>query len=274
MNLRRRAAFITASAAAGAAALPSAATAQQELPVCPPEQEQVTTYPPDFVRRGEGYTITAEKSLGQGVSALVISYTIAGKTTTEVIPFDNESLRIVRSAPTGGTLGLRFDWVENPGKPDACRGSDAYRAIPVIAVKAKAGRPDVKRMSGSYDVRWSDKDRARWAASPRCDVFGCGTRVRSNKGLRGTFFPQKDRTYRYTQTFTRGVCVVTYVGGRTVEWRTFAYRRISLRVTASRNGVATALRGRETTEYDTPSDEAGVCNDPRTERRTLRLTRR
>lgn len=230
---------------------------------------------PQYVRSGRGYTIRAAKDLGQGIEALAITYTVAGKSTTEVVPFQDESLRIVRAAPASGTLGLRFEWAENPGEQDACRGSDTYARIPVIGANLKAGRPGVTRFVGQYRASFRDaRGSSTWTMRPNCDVFGCGTRLRSSGGLRGTFFPQDDGTYRLTRRFTAGYCRVTYSSGRRVTWTIFGYRRISLRVTASRDGVATRFSGRETTSYDVPSDPGGACAPPGTERTRVTVVRR
>ncbi|MTD47142.1 hypothetical protein GKE82_24710 [Conexibacter sp. W3-3-2] len=109
---------------------------------------------------------------------------------------------------------------------------------------------------------------------PNCDVFGCGTRVRSSGTLRGTFFPQDDGTYRLTRRVSAGFCSVTYADGRKAKWTIFASQRVSLRVTASRGGVATRFSGRETISYDVPSDPVGACKPPRTERTRVTVVRR
>ena len=40
------------------------------------------------------------------------------------------------------------------GQPDACRGTDVYRAIPIVPRRAKVGRPGSARLSGRYRVRY------------------------------------------------------------------------------------------------------------------------
>jgi hypothetical protein len=257
------------------AASPQTAAAQGPLPACPAAEEAVTTTVPSYARRGGSIAVTAERDFEGPVN----SVTLALGDRAETFFFGaSDELRIIRAVPGGSrTLVAGFSWEQGTGTPAACAGSDQY-SIPVIAPGAKAGNPEVARLSGRWAVRYgrggSDSpSRARWRLRPRCDVFGCRTVLRSNAGFRGTLKIDRLKRYRLRERVKWGTCTVTYVSGREENFGIYAHVALILRVTRARNGVARALRGLRVERYDIPSDALGACNTPGKIRQSVRAKR-
>jgi hypothetical protein len=251
--------------------------AQQTSPPCPADDEAVTTHAPEYLRDGASLAFTIDRSGSAQIDQVVVTYPAeSGEPTSETFTFPeyDSRIRVIRPAPDVASFDLTFVWVQNPGRPDACTGTDRSTNIPVVPRGARVGRPGVARLSGRYRLtaRRGGPSR-RWTLRPRCDVFGCATSVRSSGGLRGTLRPRDDGTYGLTARVRAGRCVVGYSDGTRETLTVFEYARYSLRVIRRRttDGVALDLTGRLVLWQEAPSDEGGVCNVP--ERRQVTRVR-
>lgn len=269
------AASVTSVSLAVMAAVPAWS---QSPPPCPVADEGVFTFPPDYVRQGGAIAFTIQRRRGHGIAAVTVTYSSADGQTTEVLEFgDQDRVRAIRPVPEGRrAIRLHFEWAQDEGTPAHCLGVDDYPDIPVIAANARAGDPAVPRLSGRWAIRYSRRgtvERARWTLTPRCDVFGCRTGLRSSGGFRGSLEVVSRRQYRFETRERYATCEVTYGGGRRVDWTIFRYVRVTLRPTRLRNGAARGMIGHRTSTYDAPSDEFGICPTPSTERSRIRARR-
>jgi hypothetical protein len=254
------------------------AAAQNPLPVCPADDEAVTTTAPGYVRRGGSLAITAERGPDASVTSVTLTVSSGQGNTTETLAFGEEAeLRIIRAVPPGRrTVLVRVAWIQGAGSPAACAGTDEYPAIPVIAASARAGNPAVARVSGRWSVRRGPggrSSRARWRLKPRCDVFGCRTRLRSTGGFRGYLVPIRGGRYQFKIREKYATCQVTYIDGSQDNHGIYRYVTLLLRPTKVREGVARGMTGLYVARYEAPNDAAGVCNVPGKKRRTVTAAR-
>lgn len=236
---------------AAAGSLSSVATAgAQSLPQCPPSDEAVTTYPPDYVRVGQSYKLSAESYS----SATNLRLTVDGA-PAPLSQHAGQSSVILPGPAKTGSIDVVFEWDQDQGLATACRGSDRYR-VPVIGAKGKAGRVDYPRISGRYRVRYrngniklSREDRnAVWRMAPGCRYFGCATRLLSNGGLKATFRPSSGLSYGFDRgAGSGGSCQVrNLITGDVTRIRPafFLSVRYELRSTKTVNGVAQRIAGK------------------------------
>jgi hypothetical protein len=263
----------------GVFAFEEPAAAQTSLPRCPSSEETVTVDAPRYVRDGGSLAIGVERDYDAAVDSVQVTYSADGpaETATETFTFEDEDeLRIIRAVPPSRkSVSLHVRWVQDEGTPAACEGVDSFPAIPVIGKHAKAGNPGLARIEGRWAVRYGTggkKGRTRWRLAPRCDVFGCRTRLRSAGGYRGLLKPRGAR-YEFRTRERTGTCIVTYVDGRTVRWPVLAYVRVTLRPTVVRDSVARRMTGSRVERYDAPADEFGICDTPRTTKERVRAVR-
>ena len=242
-------AFVLAAGCMLAAAVPAPA---QGLPDCPSADEAVTTYPPDYVRVGQSYKLSAEAESYSSVTDLTLSVDGAA------IPLSKDGVQwsaiLAGPAKTGG-LDVVFAWNQDEGSGTACRGIDRYQ-VPVIGAKGKAGKVDYPRISGRYRVRYRNgniklakEDRnAVWRMSPRCRYFGCATRLDSNGGLKATFRTSSGKSYGFDRRAgSGGSCQVrNLITGDVTRIRPafFLSVRYELRSTKTVNGIAQRIAGK------------------------------
>jgi hypothetical protein len=257
-----------------AAVAPSAAVAQGgELPPCPSGREAVSTYPPDYVRRGASFEYSVQRARSSVTEVRVTTIGSSGLAdVVEDFAFaeGEDEIEVVREVPTGrSTIAMRFDWLQDEGRPSACRGSDVYRDIPVISKTAKAGDVEAPRLAGRWAIRYGKgrtrEDRTTWRLTPLCDVFGCRTRLDSKGGYRGSLTVQDDGTYLFEDRVFAGTCTAEYVDGSRSKFRFFAYITVAIKPSRVRRGVARGFTGKRTVEYEY-SNEFAPCTEPRTER--------
>ena len=258
-----------AATAVGVLALGSSAAAQTaaQLPPCPSGDDLVTTYPPDYLRAGAPLAFSFEREEESAVGQVTVTYPGQAGVRSETFGFPEfeDEVRVIRPAPRGRhRFELRFAWQQNVGRPDACRGSDMYRAIPIVSRRAKVGRPEAARFSGHYRARYHGGDRARWTLRPTCDVFGCVTRFRSSGKLRGTMRPEGARRYRFADRERVGSCRLGFSDGTSRTYAIYGYTEISLRVVRrrSKDGVALRLEGRRVYSQAAPADDLDLCDTP------------
>jgi hypothetical protein len=257
--------------------LPQAASAQSP-PECPGRADAITTSPPDFLRSGASLTYQVERESRTAVSEFTVTYSDAAGRREEVFVFppDDLDIRVIRSAPSGRRLSLSFRWLQNAGEPDACVGEDAYPAIPIVARKARVGDPETPRLSGRFRVRYyaGERDTARWRLFPRCEIFGCRTRLQSTGGFKGIFVPREGSVYGLSSKIRAGHCTVQFLNGATRSFRIVEFTEATLRVTrTTEEGVANRLRLKRTSYLAAPADRSDLCSlAPRrtTDRATIR----
>ena len=235
------------------------------LPGCPASDEVITTYVPDFLRIGDALAFTIERENAQAVQQVRVSRTGADGPEAELVSFSEgrSRVRIIRSVPREiRSVDLAFSWDQNVGRTNACTGSDSYRTIPVVATGAVVGRADVARLSGRYRATYRGSSPARWRLRPRCDVFGCKTRLRSTGRLRGTLVPKENGGYVLNRRQRAGDCRVGFIDGSSETYGIYLYTRLTLSVArrAADGRLAVKLVGRRVSWYDAPADELNLCN--------------
>jgi hypothetical protein len=238
------------------------------LPPCPDRDDLITTFVPDYLRIGEALAFTIERKNTQSVQQVRVTLPSATGSQAELVTFPEGRLRvrIIRSVPRGiRRFDVAFSWDQNVGKTNACAGSDEYSAIPVVANDAVVGRPDVARLSGRYRAKYRRERAARWRLDPRCDVFGCRTRLTSSGGLRGTLVPKANGKYVLIRRKRAGYCRVEFVNGSSRTYGIYLYTRLTLAVArqTAEDRLAVRLTGRRVSWYDTPADQLNLCNTAR-----------
>lgn len=252
------------------------AAATSALPLCPAGEAAITVAAPSTVQQATSYSVTFARA-GANVASVDVEFVAATRpgeaptSTSETFSFaGSNEVKVVRVAPAAlGTFDVNVSWVQDPGSPAACRGSERRAGIPIVGPGVRAGEPSVGRFEGKYRVKRSDGGKPSWTLTPRCDLFACTSALRSNRGLKGDFTldagARKAGEYRFKQRYVAGSCDWEYDNGSTVTWREFATTTIKLRPTKVVDGVATELRGIERVTYDVPSDQYHECGDSPTE---------
>ena len=248
----------------------TAGHAQDPLPACPNRADLVWTYPPDYLRVGQSLTFSFERD-NRRVESVRVRYPTPRGAQEEDFRFDRRSyIRVIRPAPgTPRRFGMTFRWVQNAGRESACRGTDTYRGIPIVPRDARVGDPRVARFAGRYRTRYSTGDKARWRLRPRCDYFGCKTKLKSKAGLKANFRPRRGNRYRlYTKEYA-GYCEVTYLTGATRRYNVYHHSYMTLRVTRTRvrDGLATRLSGERRAETYAEGRGYDICRKRRARER-------
>jgi len=231
----------------------ASSAAADDLPVCPPDDETLSTSTPTYLRLDESFKVSVDGGTGTNITVQV---------GEQVIPLtqdaSGEAVVIVNGPTALGTFDIIFSWDQNLGTTQACHGVD-LTTLQVIPAESKAGDPDIARLTGKYDLtfrRAGYKTASLWSAKPRCDFFGCASRVESNPGTHGVLTPSDNGHYAIKpRHYTQSYCTLTYASGRRVIVRPWVNvtQTLDVKPTKVEDGVVQRFSGTEVLHFVTTS---------------------
>lgn len=244
-----------------------AGAAASDVPACPVGDRQIEVLGPDFVRTGEAVGVTVERD-NKRVEWVAIK---VGSSEPERFAFgDGYRIRVIRPASRGRSITVVASWTQGAGTPAECVGQDSL-AIRVVSATARVGDPDVSRLAGRWRVTYRHGSKtslsSRWRLTPRCDVFGCATRLRSSGGLRGVLRINDGGRYEVQGAPIHEMnCELRdQASGHLIgSYKVYGRRTITVRALPGGAEAAARLVGISRTRFSIPGDANGLCNVPAT----------
>jgi hypothetical protein len=233
-------------------------------PACPDGEDKLTTFTQGYGKPAQSMVLRVQANSDEISNATVTVTAQDGTATTTAFEPDYyvDQIKVIVVAPaSGSSFTVAFAWDQDAGSAAACHGTDIY-TLPLLPVDAVVGTPTAKRLQGRWRMRYrpisykGKRDKSTWTLTPKCDYFGCDTRMRSTGHLRGVVKLRPDDSYRFEVTdHAAGSCTVTktaqsLITGQIISRRTTTIRnawrprtRINLRVKAQQDGRALTVTG-------------------------------
>jgi hypothetical protein len=254
---------VIGTAAMGAWAAVAFAQGPPPPPACPDGEDQVTTSTQGYGKPSQTMVLRME-TISDGITNATVTVTGEdGSSTTipaELDPYGDPTKIFAVAPASGASFTVTFAWDQGVGTA-ACHGTNAY-TLPLVPLDAAVGKPTANRLEGKWRMRYrpigyaGKRERTTWTLKPKCDYFGCDTRMHSTGHLDGVVKLRSDGSYRFEVTdHAVGSCTVTNttvstITGQVLSRRTIKIRhafrprtRINLRVKTASNGEALTVTG-------------------------------
>lgn len=234
----RHARSLTRSLLLGALALVAgvalfAPTIASAAPPCPTSLAALELFAPEYGRAGSSLEIDVNANLDRQPKDATLEVSSADSETVYPLALTEAITTVVVPAgPIYPDFRLTLRWTQDEGTPTACRGEQVL-TVPIVPQWATVGELGYPRLEGRFKMREQVVQpkreppyRAIWRFTPFCDIGACGTRIKSNLTLRGTFYPGAPGNYTaLKETGPRYACRGKYVN----RWTGETIRRFTIR---------------------------------------------